>query len=109
MVHDEHVLTVQSCTSNCRSFYCIQYAYRLLETLPNGVVVKKFDNDDDGEDGAGRCLAHLLEMRGEDGVLVLVSRWYGGTKLGPKRFAHITNVARELLVKCHEDDWDKKE
>lgn len=81
------------------------YAYRLSEKLPNGVVVNKFDNDDDGEHGAGQCLAHLLEMRGENGVLVLVSRWYGGTKLGPKRFAHITNVARELLVTCHEEYW----
>lgn len=85
----------------------IQYAYRLSEELPSGIVVKKFDNDDDGEHGAGQCLAHLLEMRGEQGVLVLVSRWYGGTKLGPKRFAHITNVARELLVKCHEEHWTK--
>ena len=90
------------------SFSCSlhQYAYRLSEELPNGIVVKKFDNDDDGEDGAGKCLAQLLELRGEDGVLVLVSRWYGGIKLGPKRFAHITNVARELLVSCHEDYWN---
>jgi putative IMPACT (imprinted ancient) family translation regulator len=68
-------------------------------------MVKKFDNDDDGEDGAGSRLAQLLEMRGEDGVLVVVSRWYGGIKLGPKRFAHITNVARELLISCHETHW----
>ena len=46
-------------------------------------------------------MAHLLEMRKEEGVLVLVTRWYGGTHLGPKRFAHIVNVARELLVECH--------
>jgi putative IMPACT (imprinted ancient) family translation regulator len=56
------------------------------------------NNDDDGEDGAGKRLAHLLEMRKEDGILVVVSRWYGGIPLGPKRFAHITNVARNLLV-----------
>lgn len=67
--------------------------------------MNKFDNDDDGEHGAGKCLAHLLEMRGETNVLVLVSRWYGGIHLGPKRFTHITNVARELLVACHENEW----
>merc|ERR1712176_887878 len=61
-------------------------------------VILKHDNDDDGEDGAGRRLAHLLEMRHDVNVLVLVSRWYGGVLLGPKRSAHITNVARELLV-----------
>jgi putative IMPACT (imprinted ancient) family translation regulator len=62
------------------------------------VTVKKHDNDDDGEDAAGGRLAQLLELRREDGVMVVVSRWYGGIQLGPKRFAHITNAAREVLV-----------
>jgi putative IMPACT (imprinted ancient) family translation regulator len=62
------------------------------------IPIKKHDNDDDGEEGAGTRLAQLLELRKDDGVLVVVSRWYGGIPLGPKRFAHIVNVARELLV-----------
>lgn len=69
------------------------YAYRFTESN-----VLKHDNDDDGEDAAGSRLAHLLHMRDEDGVLVVVSRWYGGILLGPKRFAHITNVARTILA-----------
>ena len=64
--------------------------------------VLKHDNDDDGEDAAGSRLAHLLEMRHEDGIVIVVSRWFGGIHLGPKRFAHINNVARELLVECHD-------
>ena len=64
--------------------------------------ILKHDNDDDGEDAAGSRLAQLLQMRGDDGVIVVVSRWFGGIHLGPKRFAHITNVARALLVHCHE-------
>lgn len=55
-----------------------QFAYRFSETLPNGTTILKYDNDDDGEDAAGSRLAQLLEMRKEDGVLILVSRWYGG-------------------------------
>ena len=78
------------------------FAYRFTETLKDGKEILKHDNDDDGEDAAGSRLAHLLEMKKEDGVLVLVSRWYGGVHLGPKRFAHISNVARDLLVECHE-------
>jgi hypothetical protein len=74
------------------------YAWRLTEELPDGTSVKKHDNDDDGEDAAGSRMAQLLHMRGDDGVLVVVSRWFGGVHLGPKRFAHITNVARDLLV-----------
>ena len=78
------------------------FAYRFVNRLPDGKEILKHDNDDDGEDAAGSRLAQLLEMRKEDGVLILVSRWFGGTQLGPKRFAHITNVARDLLVDCHE-------
>lgn len=63
------------------------------------VTVLKHDNDDDGEDGAGSRLAHLLQMRHEDdGVVVVVSRWFGGIHLGPKRFAHITSTAQALLA-----------
>ncbi len=78
------------------------FAYRFIEELEDGREILKHDNDDDGEDAAGSRLAQLLEMRKENGVLIVVSRWYGGVHLGPKRFAHITNVARDLLVECHE-------
>jgi len=77
------------------------YAYRFTEILPDGKEILKHDNDDDGEDAAGSRLAQLLEMRKEDGLLIVVSRWYGGIHLGPKRFAHIVNVARELLTEFH--------
>lgn len=70
----------------------------IQHTTTTTTTVLKHDNDDDGEDGAGAKLAHLLAMRDDDGVIVVVSRWYGGIHLGPKRFAHIVNVARELLV-----------
>jgi len=66
--------------------------------------VLKHDNSDDGEDGAGSRLAQLLQMRKEDGVLVVVSRWFGGIQLGPKRFAHISNVARDHLDYCHSNN-----
>lgn len=81
----------------------MQWAYRVRETIHNPsnattpTIVLKHDNDDDGEDAAGGRLAHLLDIRDEDGVLVVVSRWYGGTQLGPRRFALINNVARDVL------------
>jgi putative IMPACT (imprinted ancient) family translation regulator len=53
-----------------------------METLPDGTKVSKHDNDDDGEHGAGSKLAHLLQIRDETNVLVLVARWYGGIQLG---------------------------
>lgn len=78
------------------------YAYRLLK---DGIVYH--DNADDGEDGAGRKIAELLAnmMKADatanerqQGVVLIVSRWYGGTLLGPKRFAHIASAAREVML-----------
>ncbi|KAK6339288.1 eIF2 kinase Gcn2p negative regulator [Orbilia javanica] len=56
------------------------------------------DNDDDGETAAGSRLGHLLELIDVWNVLVVVSRWYGGIKLGPDRFRIINQVAREALI-----------
>ena len=91
------------------------YAWRIAETIMsddddddddnnntnnknNRRVFIKHDNDDDGEDAAGNKMAFLLDMRKDENVLVVVSRWFGGIHLGPKRFAHIVNVSRKLLV-----------
>lgn len=43
------------------------------------------DNDDDGEAAAGGRIAHLMQLMEVVNVLVVVSRWYGGVKLGPDR------------------------
>jgi len=56
------------------------------------------DNDDDGEKGSGSKLAGLLVMCQVENVLVIVSRWFGGSKLGPARFKWIAGVARDGLV-----------
>ncbi|MCJ1473505.1 eIF2 kinase Gcn2p negative regulator [Lambiella insularis] len=56
------------------------------------------DCDDDGETAAGGRLLHLLQVMNVWNVLVVVSRWYGGVKLGPDRFRIISTVAREVLV-----------
>mmetsp|Transcript_53764 Transcript_53764/g.60061 ORF Transcript_53764/g.60061 Transcript_53764/m.60061 type:complete len:313 (+) Transcript_53764:3-941(+) len=74
------------------------YAWRINESMSDGRTVIKHDNDDDGEALAGRKLAFLLDTRKDTNVLVVVSRWFGGIHLGPKRFAHIVNVSRKLLV-----------
>jgi putative IMPACT (imprinted ancient) family translation regulator len=42
-------------------------------------------------------LKHLLEILELDNVLVVVSRWYGGTLLGADRFKHINQAARDAL------------
>ncbi|KAL8675720.1 MAG: hypothetical protein Q9186_007653, partial [Xanthomendoza sp. 1 TL-2023] len=72
-------------------------AFRIRAPV-NGNDVVYQDYDDDGEDAAGGRLLKLLQMMNAWNVLVVVSRWYGGVKLGPARFGIINGVAREVIV-----------
>ncbi|KAF8343054.1 ribosomal protein S5 domain 2-like protein [Cantharellus anzutake] len=55
-------------------------------------------HDDDGETyGSSRVLG-VMEKEGVLDAVVVCSRWYGGTMLGPVRFAHIEKCALEV---CH--------
>ena len=55
------------------------------------------DNDDDGEDGAGNKMATLLDIMRAQDVFVMVTRWFGGIKLGPDRFKHIATATQNIL------------
>ncbi|KAF6841705.1 vacuolar ATP synthase catalytic subunit a [Colletotrichum plurivorum] len=57
------------------------------------------DCDDDGETAAGGRLLHLMQLMDLWDVMVVVTRWYGGQKLGPRRFALINTAARDAFVK----------
>lgn len=64
----------------------------------NGVTFQ--DCDDDGETAAGGRLLHLMQLMDLWNVMVVVTRWYGGHQLGPKRFSIINSVARDAFVKA---------
>lgn len=68
-------------------------AYRVLNK--NGMIAQ--DCDDDGEKSAGKCMLHVLQQLKVVGVVCIVSRWYGGVKLGPIRFRHISKVTSDVL------------
>lgn len=68
-------------------------AYRLR--LHDGSLLE--NRDDDGEGGAGDCLLYLLQRMDLVNVVGVVSRWFGGVKLGPDRFRIISNVLKELI------------
>ena len=61
--------------------------------------------DDDGEGGAGDRLLQLLGNLRIYNVVVVVTRWYGGIQLGPDRFKHISNCAKDILTE-HRDKFD---
>lgn len=52
--------------------------------------------DDDGEKYGGKRVLSVLETMKVEGSLV-VARWYGGVMLGPVRFTHMENCAREAV------------
>ena len=54
-------------------------------------------HDDDGEKYAGKKLENLLSNLDVTGAVV-IARWYGGVLLGPVRFTHIENCAREAII-----------
>ncbi|KAH8882775.1 UPF0029-domain-containing protein [Thozetella sp. PMI_491] len=65
---------------------------------PNGTSFQ--DCNDDGETAAGGRLLHLMQLMDLWDTMVVVTRWYGGQKLGPRRFALINAAARDAFVKA---------
>ncbi|KEF57207.1 uncharacterized protein A1O9_07397 [Exophiala aquamarina CBS 119918] len=65
---------------------------------PGANVTYTTNSDDDGERYAGKRLERVLNELNVQGTVV-VARWYGGVLLGPVRFTHIENVAREAVAK----------
>ena len=64
----------------------------------SGKPIYDLGHDDDGEQHAGKKLERLLADLNVEGTVV-VARWYGGILLGPVRFAHFENCAREAISK----------
>ena len=53
--------------------------------------------NDDGESGAGRIILQMLEGAVLKDHVVIVTRWYGGTKLGGDRFRRVQDCVRYYL------------
>ena len=52
---------------------------------------------DDGEAGAGMVILRMLERQALYDHVIIVTRWFGGTKLGGDRFRHVKDCARLYL------------
>lgn len=70
----------------------------LLPTGGASGVTYTTSSDDDGEKYAGKRLEKVLNELNVQGTVV-VARWYGGVLLGPVRFTHIENVARDAIAR----------
>ena len=52
---------------------------------------------DDGESGAGMVILRMLEREGLVDHIIVVTRWYGGVKLGGDRFRRVQDCVRAYL------------
>ncbi|MEK0164184.1 YigZ family protein [Phaeobacter sp. JH18-32] len=60
--------------------------------LPTGAL-----KADDGESGAGMVILRMMEREGLCDHLIIVTRWYGGKKLGGDRFRRVQDAVRAYL------------
>ena len=60
--------------------------------LPEGPL-----KNDDGESGAGMVILRMLEREELAGHIIVVTRWFGGTKLGGDRFRRVQDAVRIYL------------
>lgn len=73
------------------------YAWRTASTKGSELVDVQQGYNDCGEKGAGARLLAMLQQQNVVNKLVIVTRWYGGTPLGPLRFRHVLQCAYETL------------
>lgn len=62
--------------------------------LPDGTPLKS----DDGESGAGMVIIRMLEREAVRGEIVVVTRWFGGIKLGGDRFRRVQDCVQYYLT-----------
>ncbi len=60
--------------------------------LPDGPL-----KNDDGESGAGLVILRMLEREGLTNHVIVVTRWFGGVKLGGDRFRRVQDAVRAYL------------
>lgn len=91
-----------SCRADCDAFLkdlkCSKRFARATHNtwaaiLPDGGV-----KADDGEAGAGAAILRMMEREGVADHIIVVTRWYGGVKLGGDRFRHVSEAVRLYLA-----------
>jgi putative IMPACT (imprinted ancient) family translation regulator len=79
-----------------RATHCM-HAYRVIEIRPDLSRILHVGQHDGGEKGSGERLSRLLQALQCENVVVVVSRWYGGVKLGSDRWRMISKVAKDAI------------
>ncbi len=75
--------------------------------MPSSKILFDIGHVDDGEKWAGARLSNVLKEIEIEGTVV-VARWYGGQNIGPVRFTHVENCAKEAIWKWRVADAEAK-
>ncbi|KAF1845889.1 uncharacterized protein K460DRAFT_366735 [Cucurbitaria berberidis CBS 394.84] len=81
---------------------------RQRSLMPNSNVLYDLGHDDDGEKWAGGRVSNVLKDTQTEGAVV-VARWYGGQNIGPIRFTHMENCAKEAIWKWKVADTEARQ
>jgi putative IMPACT (imprinted ancient) family translation regulator len=65
-------------------------------SVGGGIGFKEGLNDD-GEHGGARKILNILQKHNVQNKIVIVTRWYGGSHIGPKRFDAIAKCTTDIL------------
>jgi len=71
---------------------------RQRSLFPTSEILYDTGHDDDGEKYGGKRLEYVLDTMKVEGTVV-VARWWGGQNIGPIRFTHIENCAKQAIRK----------
>jgi len=77
----------------CRQKKFARATHNTWAVVLDGVPTKK----DDGESGAGMVILRMLEREKLENHIVVVTRWFGGVKLGGDRFRRVQDAVRYYL------------
>jgi len=85
----------------------VRKAYKVYTSHPDqakashNILVYSINGDmgweDDNELGAGHFISRWLKKEGLDNICVVITRQYGGTRLGTQRFRHMQSVTNEAI------------
>lgn len=78
----------------CRKKKFAKATHNTWAAVVAGVPIK----NDDGESGAGIVILRMLEREDLSDHIVVVTRWFGGVKLGGDRFRRVQDAVRYYLA-----------
>ena len=93
-----HAMKVKNSTDIRSAYKRIRLLYLESNHIMMAYAVKTYTGaQDDGEYTASKRMLNILTESGRNNTVVFITREYGGTHLGPRRFIHIKRATRDAI------------